>query len=465
MRLDFTRWPLAHLPPMRWRERLSIQWAILRIRRTREQFYEDLSEAIADKESINQFIRIRRARAIQQKDPLSCLYPVMLNRLSQRGGSLARMLHGIVPDTDLMIITSIENQGHVDQGLKFLAATVTSQRTMIDAMRSALIAPALIAMMCLFFTVILAVFVIPVFADIVPPARWDTLGRSMHGVSYIVTHCGLFILMGLLGAIGGLIWSIPHWSRPKRAKVDRYVPYRVFRDYTGAVVLAALASLLMSGETLVGSLEKLKARSSPWLRWHCSKMIDRLSTRAQNDGEAFNTGLFGQELANRLVDYSRRSGNFSEVVKRLGIQGIEAAKKRVQRSARRLNLALIFVLGGVMAYLLTATLLTAQGLSEKLRQENMHSTSAKKWVTRLNTTRLLLLSARSCRKRISAHCMHSHKPIRLIGSVRMRGIMKRCGWISCIPQPGSKAIRMTGLTPTIYFASASPRAASDIRMP
>src|SRR5260363_25865 len=106
MRLDFTRWPLAHLPPMCWRERLSIQWAILRIRRTREQFYEDLSEAIADKESINQFIHIRRARAIQQKDPLSCLYPVMLNRLSQRGGSLARMLHGIVPDTDLMIITS-----------------------------------------------------------------------------------------------------------------------------------------------------------------------------------------------------------------------------------------------------------------------------------------------------------------------------------------------------------------------
>src|SRR5260363_212581 len=233
MRLDFTRWPLAHLPPMRWRERLSIQWAILRIRRTREQFYEDLSEAIADKESINQFIRIRRARAIQQKDPLSCLYPVMLNRLSQRGGSVARNVHGNVPDTDLNINTSIENQGHVDQGLKFLAATVTSQRTMIDAMRSALIAPALIAMMCLFFTVILAVFVIPVFADIVPPARWDTLGRSMYGVSYIVTHFGLFILMGLLGAIGGLIWVIPDWAGAEPGEGGWFGAFRVFRDYTG----------------------------------------------------------------------------------------------------------------------------------------------------------------------------------------------------------------------------------------
>src|SRR5260363_377514 len=107
-------------------------------------------------------------------------------------------------------------------------------------------------------------------------------------------------------------------------------------------------------------------------------MVVRLSTRLQNDGEAVNRGLFVQELPNGMVDYCRRRGNFSEVAKRMCIQGIESAKKRVQRSARRLNLALIFVLGGVMAYLLTATLLTAQGLSEKLRQEIMHSTSAKK---------------------------------------------------------------------------------------
>ena len=66
------------------------------------------------------------------------------------------------------------------------------------------------------------------------------------------------------------------------------------------------------------------------------------------------------------------------MIQKLGIQGIEEAKKRVQRSAKALNVTLILVLGGFIAYLLVATVITAQGLSDALQEEITQSATAKR---------------------------------------------------------------------------------------
>jgi type II secretory pathway component PulF len=150
------------------------------------------------------------------------------------------------------------------------------------------------------------------------------------------------------------------------------VPFRVIRDYQSSIFLTSLASLLGAGETTVRSLEKLKRRGTPWLGWHISKITHRLlsqSSKNANYGEAFATGIFDRDLTNRLIDLSRRSSNFGGVIQRLGIAGIEDAKKRVEKSAKILNVVLTVVLGGFIAYLLIATIVTAQSLSGKLKAE------------------------------------------------------------------------------------------------
>ncbi|KVO15202.1 type II secretion system F family protein [Burkholderia ubonensis] len=359
-------------------DRVKLAFTIRRFRSTREKFYIDLAEAIKDKEPTAKFLSIRLTRAIKQKDPYGRLYQIFLERLDQKGGSLSHMVSGIVPDTDLLVIASIEARGDLDEGLRFLATTIKSQRAMTAEMAAAMLVPALVTTVCLGFIGMLSFFVIPVYETIVPPEKWNSMGKSIYAVSYVARHYGLIVLIAAAAILWRFKWSIPNWRGRRRAKVDNYIPYRVFRDYYGSIFMVALASLMVSGETLVRSLEKLKRRAKPWLRWHINTILNRLLTENLSYGEAFATGIFGQELSNRLIDQSRRSSDFNQVIKKMGVEGIEEAREQVRKSAKSLNIALIFVLGGVVAYLLLGTLYTAQGLSSGLRESIRHHQLAKK---------------------------------------------------------------------------------------
>ncbi|SEI14521.1 type II secretion system F family protein [Paraburkholderia hospita] len=346
-------------------DRATLAFTIHRFRRTREKFYGDIADAIRDKEPVAKFLTIRRTRAIKQKDKIARLYQIFLDRLEQKGGSLSHMMSGIVPDSDLLVIASIEGRGDLDEGFRFLASTIKSQRAMKSEMVAALLVPGLVVSVCLGFVGMLSFFVIPVYVKIVPPEKWNTMGKSIYAVAYVARNYGALILL-LCGVLAWWFkWSVSNWRGRRRVKVDNYIPYRVFRDYQGAVFMVALASLMVSGETLVRSLEKLKRRGNPWLRWHINSILNRLLSKTY--GEAFATGIFGQELSNRLIDQSRRSSDFNLVIKKMGVEGIEEAREEVKKSAKALNITLIFVLGSFVAYLLLGTLYTAQGLSSGIR--------------------------------------------------------------------------------------------------
>lgn len=348
-----------------------------KFRKQRVAFYEDLAEAIKDSEGVAQFLSIRIARGIKQKDPLLGVYREMLRRYSEKGGSYSRMLQGMVPDSDVMVISAIETQGEVDKGLRFLAKVVESQSEMRATMLGALAMPALVIVMTIVFLSIMSFFVIPVFEQIAPPEKWDTVGKILYIISYVTTRFGALLLLAMIGLGWQFMWSIPNWTGSYRLVLDRYTPYRLFRDYHSSIFLSALASLLATGEPLVRSLDRLKKRSSPWLAWHIQKILTRLlaqSSQSANYGQAFDTGIFDRALSNRIIDYSRRSANFADVIQKLGIQGVEDARKRVQKSAKALNVSLLIVMGLVVGFLMVGATMTSQSLSNGLRTEIMTPT-------------------------------------------------------------------------------------------
>ena len=171
-------------------DRKLFKSGVRRFRRHRVAFYEDLAEAIKDSEGVAQFLSIRIARGIKQKDPFLGVYKEMLRRYSEKGGSYSRMLQGMVPDTDVMVISAIETQGEVDKGLRFLAKVVESQSEMRATMLGALAMPAMVIVMTIVFLSIMSFFVIPVFEQIAPPEKWDTVGKILYAISYVTTRMG-----------------------------------------------------------------------------------------------------------------------------------------------------------------------------------------------------------------------------------------------------------------------------------
>lgn len=350
-------------------ENFSLYFAVRAFRKSRAKFYSDLADALKDNELLSKFVAIRKARAIKQKDPLAPLYSLWLRRMQAKGGKLSHVLQGSAPAGDILVLAAIEDKGELPEGLKFLASTIKDQNAMRSSLSGAVAMPAVAVVIMLAFLVILSVHVIPVFAEIAPPDKWSAIGKVLYFVSRAVTGYGIFMLIGFAALCGWFIWSLPNWTGPRRTAFDRYLPYRIYRDYHGSVFLVSLATMMQAGDTLARSLETLKKRASPWLRWHINKILVNMQTNAGNYGEAFATGVFSQELSNRLADFSRRSSEFDKVLSRIGIDGISEIRQEVETTAKKLNLLLSVIIGCVLGFMVLGIIVTAQGLSSSLREE------------------------------------------------------------------------------------------------
>ena len=100
------------------------------------------------------------------------------------------------------------------------------------------------------------------------------------------------LFIGFVISIGLLIYSLPRWTGPVRRYLDRYPPWVLYRDFSGAMLIVSLSTLMRSGVSLRSSLERALRYSSPWLSWHVKEILLRLSRpNSSTFGDAFQTGL------------------------------------------------------------------------------------------------------------------------------------------------------------------------------
>jgi len=66
----------------------------------------------------------------------------------------------------------------------------------------------------------------------------------------------------------GIISRLPIWTGNVRRFLDKYPPWVLYRDFSGAMLIVSLSTLMRSGVSLRSSLERSLRFSSPWLGWH-----------------------------------------------------------------------------------------------------------------------------------------------------------------------------------------------------
>lgn len=337
----------------------------------RAAFYEELAEALGDGEALARFFSDRAARAVVQKDPLAVLYKEWLDRMDQPGtaGRLSGVLRGFAPSMDLMVISAFDTGSEISPGLELLASAIKKQERMQSVLVGAIAVPALLLVMATVFFIVNAYMVVPVFLTIAPPKEWGTVGYGLYLASFVVTRYGIAVALLLAGSGWAFVWSLPNWSGARRIQWDKKVPYRIFRDYNAAIFLVAVALMLNAGQSLHVTMEELRKRSNPWLRWHINKISRGLNKAQKAFGEAFDTGLLAQSIANRLTDSSRRSPKFHEVVTRIGIDGLEKTAAEVEKSAKLLNTVLFICMGVLVGTMILGTMRTGQVLSDAMQQQ------------------------------------------------------------------------------------------------
>ena len=333
----------------------------------RADFYYDLASTLKDRVPLFTTLRKLESRA-QQRTPMTApMYLQMLKGLES--GSLSLALKGIASTTELTMIDATQAAGDATMadGLLFLSETVHKTDAMLAVMRKAVTYPVILLLMFASLLTGFSLNAVPILTQLSPASNWPPMGQALYAVSQFITHHGIWLGLGILVFFVALFYSFPRWTGRVRKQLDKYLPFNLYRDYASSMLMISLASLMRSGISLRSSLERTYKNSSPWGKWHIRQILINLSKPSNGTfGQAFNSGLFDQELEDRIQDASERS-NPIEAFIHIGVGSIDRMILRIEKRAKQLNSVLIVVCGVLMAAMMLAFFSTTMSLQSGIR--------------------------------------------------------------------------------------------------
>jgi type II secretory pathway component PulF len=344
-------------------DKIQIFLARSSLRQRRGDFYQDLAAALEDRVSIFTVLKGFEARARRRDPSTAKMYLEMMKAMQKEG--LAHALRPIISSTELIMLDAIQNSGDATlaKGLFFMSDMCAKLDRMSRVMRKAVTYPILLLIVFSALLVGFSIYAVPVIESLLPVEKWPPIGQKMHAVATIVRNYGLFIAVTVLVMLVAFMRSLSRWQGPVRRALDSYPPYNVYRSYTGAMLIVSLSSLMRTGVSLRGSIERAMKFSSPWLRWHLRETLRALSSgNATQFGAAFRTGLLNPDMEDRVQEASERRDPVAAFVK-IGVGSIDRIARSVEDAASKLNNALI-VLGGLgLGSMIVAFFATMQSIS------------------------------------------------------------------------------------------------------
>lgn len=347
---------------------ILVHMAAKQLRQRRADFYFDLASALEDKVPLFTILRKQEARARQTSRGEALLYRQMLRRAMN--GSLSQALSDVVPTAELIMIDAIQGSGDASlaKGLYFMSDTVEKIDRMMRTIKKAILYPCLLLIIFSALLTGFSLFAVPVLADLLPPEKWPALGRVLYSVSYAISHHGWLMAVAVVTAIVLFARSLPRWQGPLRRRLDRLPPYSLYRDFSGAMLVVSISSLMRTGVSLRSSLERASRFSSPWMRWHIRQVLTRLSSeQATQFGEAFATGMLNPTMEHRIQDASERRDPVAAFVK-IGVGSIDRIDRSIEASAAQLNGLLMAMAGVILGCMMLGFFATAFEMQSSIQQ-------------------------------------------------------------------------------------------------
>lgn len=312
----------------------------------RAAWYEDLARALGDGIALADYLK----KSIQREQTYgSRQVAIVLRMILARLPSMAlnEALSGILPETERMILAAAERAGALKLNLERLADSTHRVGRMQRTLRTALAGPLLplaISGYILWYT---STTMIPRIAEILPAEKWTGAAVALRILSDVTVDYGLFIIGAILALAAFGMRQMPRWTGSRRRIADDWL-FGLYRDYQGALFLTAFSALLRAGVGQREALQLMASRATPWLRWHCNTIANRMVRYSDTPGMAFDSGLLPRSITNRIMDLAERGTALPEVMEKIGGTILEDTEERLSVVAGRLG----FVVEALAAALL-----------------------------------------------------------------------------------------------------------------
>jgi type II secretory pathway component PulF len=271
--------------------------------------------------------------------------------------------------------TQAAGDASMAEGLLFLSETVVKTDAMVGTMKKAVIYPVGLLSVFSLLLVGFSLKAVPILSQLSPPSQWPMMGQKLYSVSEFITESGVWLAVGMVGLLLAFFFSLPRWTGPVRKRFDNWLPLNLYRDFASSMLMISLASLMRSGISLRSSLERTYKNSSPWGKWHIRQILINLSKPSSGSfGKAFSTGLFDQEMEDRIQDASERS-NPIEAFIHIGVGSIDRMTMRIEKRAKQLNNILLVVCGLMLGTMMAAFFSTTMSLQSGIRNPTVQGVS------------------------------------------------------------------------------------------
>ena len=324
------------------------RWMFNTFGENRREFYEDYSSALSHNMGGPERLAKMAIRARQRGSIWAALYDHWQQKMKRM--SFAHALQHTVPDYEVMVLTAAEEDGRLEQAMKYLVRSLRLSAKVKSAYFMSLVSPVLTVFTLVGFFLAYALVIAPQNLQVLPLEKWPSMSRWLYSVSQGMVDGGVFLCLVLAAAVWLIAWSRANWRGRLRYWIDRVplLPWRAYRERQSNTFLVALAILLQSNNHgPKEALERMRQFAGPWMGEHLKRMLIRLEKLPDTPARALNTGLFPLQMMDRIEDYAERT-DFTEA---LLLMAFDQGDKQVQRAEQQA------MISGFLAMLLVAAVI------------------------------------------------------------------------------------------------------------
>jgi type II secretory pathway component PulF len=283
----------------------------LRFRTQRADYYEylaDLVEGTQGRKSLRDIFD-DDARRYGRRTVRGRLSHHWAGAYLEAGGDLGMAWSGTLPAEECLLLSCVQEEGgDLAEALRDLARAVRLGGDAWFAVVSAGAAGVAAAAVALALLCAIPYFSVPRLQQVFQMVPAEDYGRLTRGLFALAQGLRQWLLLWLVLGVGMVLlslWSLPNVAGTFRAGLDRWLLWRLYRDFQAIRFLCLLSVLVRqhgAADTRLRHALAVQARDArPWMYAHIQSMLSRLDGGASGP-EIFSTGLLDEQTWWYLAD-------------------------------------------------------------------------------------------------------------------------------------------------------------------
>lgn len=295
----------------------------------------------------------------QDKDSAKQVFREIFEEV-QKGSSFSdslRMQQGAFPDFFVSMVQAGESSGSLDIIVRRLEVYYDKQNKLNNKIKSSMMYPIILGVLCVAVVLLLCTFVLPMFRDMMSEEDMPALSKAMFAFSDSLKAYWYIYLLVVAALAFGIFYALK--IPDVRYKFDKFIckcpkiGVLIVKIYTGRFA-RTLSSLYSSGIPMVESLERSAAiLGNSFIEKAFRNVIDEVKQGEQLSVSIQRTGIF-ESMFCSILYVGEESGALDTILEKSADFYEDESDEAITRLVGLIEPLMIIIMGGMVGLVLGA---------------------------------------------------------------------------------------------------------------